>query len=571
MKSEQVRLLILIFVTSTAAVGLVFLTAVLSISIVFFLKSFFNGIIQTIAFVAEVIVAVVAAITSGATVTLSIIAAAGAAAATFPASSIQGRICVSAAVSSSSIVASSAAVIYLATFKMDAEIAFAVISAAAMSVAFAAAWSVGVMSLIEKETHQIGLRMTSILDTVRHNNYRILKLLLKLHIGIKQRDLDIALLHSVKAGYPECTKVLLESGAFPDARDSYDNTPLILACETGSHQTVKMLLDAGASVELHGGGRGTALHKASNWGYDECIRLLLANLADPNAQDGLWRTPLMLAVMHAPHAVDIIQLLVEAGCEVNMAGTELKTAIHYAALRGLELDILLSAGADPNALDSGRHTPLHLAAMQGHSQVVNILIQVGCDVCAVNYQHRTPLHLSAMKGNIECLQVLLDDGAKTYVIDSSGNLPIWYTAYYGHYDATVFFIRSNCRMQCHPKEGERDEETTSEQHLSNPLVAALDKRRMDIARVLLLSGCNSHPLSDWLFTLPQTNWSEENSRHIEWMTNFIQNPKELSHLCRLVVRNVIGTRIMKSCVKLPLPKKLQEYLLMNELLTMTIN
>ena len=84
------------------------------------------------------------------------------------------------------------------------------------------------------------------------------------------RDLDNALLHSVKAGYAECTKILLGYGARPDARDSYDNTPLILACETGSYSTVKMLLDMGASVDMHGGGRGTALHKAANWGYDDC-------------------------------------------------------------------------------------------------------------------------------------------------------------------------------------------------------------------------------------------------------------------------------------------------------------
>lgn len=65
MNSDQVRLAVLIVVTSTAGVGFVFLTAVCSISAVFLLKSIFSFIIQTIAFVAELIVAIVAAITSG--------------------------------------------------------------------------------------------------------------------------------------------------------------------------------------------------------------------------------------------------------------------------------------------------------------------------------------------------------------------------------------------------------------------------------------------------------------------------------------------------------------------------
>jgi len=57
-------------------------------------------------------------------------------------------------------------------------------------------------------------------------------------------------------------QVLLESGANPDARDSYDNSALLLACETGSYNIAKLLVDSNASVELHhAAGRGTAMHQ----------------------------------------------------------------------------------------------------------------------------------------------------------------------------------------------------------------------------------------------------------------------------------------------------------------------
>jgi len=62
---SQVHLLVFVAAISVAAVGLVLGTAVLSIFIVFTLKSLFGFIVETIAFVTEVIVAVVAAITSG--------------------------------------------------------------------------------------------------------------------------------------------------------------------------------------------------------------------------------------------------------------------------------------------------------------------------------------------------------------------------------------------------------------------------------------------------------------------------------------------------------------------------
>ena len=71
--------------------------------------------------------------------------AAAAAAVTFPASYIEARIGISVAVSSAGIVASSLAVMFLTTLRMDTELTVGVISAAATSVSFAAAWAVGVM------------------------------------------------------------------------------------------------------------------------------------------------------------------------------------------------------------------------------------------------------------------------------------------------------------------------------------------------------------------------------------------------------------------------------------------
>ena len=57
-------------------------------------------------------------------------------------------------------------------------------------------------------------------------------------------------------------QVLLEAGADPDARDYYDNSALLLACETGSYNIAKLLVESNASVELlHTAGRGTAMHQ----------------------------------------------------------------------------------------------------------------------------------------------------------------------------------------------------------------------------------------------------------------------------------------------------------------------
>ena len=76
-------------------------------------------------------------------------------------------------------------------------------------------------SLIERETQSVGMRMVSLLDCVRHNSHRFLRIFIKLHVGLKQSDIDLALMHAVKVGYPECTEILLNNGANVEARDPH--------------------------------------------------------------------------------------------------------------------------------------------------------------------------------------------------------------------------------------------------------------------------------------------------------------------------------------------------------------
>ena len=105
---------------------------------------------------------------------------------------------------------------------------------------------------------------------------------------------------------------------------------------------------------------------------------------------------------------------------------------------------------------------------------------------------------------------------------------------------------------------------------SNPLAAALEKRHMTVARVLLIGGCENRALlSDWLLDVQARSgpWADDNAEHVDWLDRFAHAPSELGHLCRLVVRRVLSTRVRASTCQLPVPKKLQEYILMNELLT----
>jgi len=210
----------------------VFLLTTASILIVAACKHGAVWITYLVWLLAEVATAVITALASGCTISMSIIGAACVACYTLPPSAIIVRVIVASLVSAASIMVSAATLFYAAGITGKMSLYFVMIGCAAFSVGCASAWAVGVMSLIERDTHSSGWNVTSIRNAVRQNNHHLLALLVRLHAGLEQRDLDLALIHAVKFGYPECTIILLKAGASANTQDYSHNTPLLLAAET---------------------------------------------------------------------------------------------------------------------------------------------------------------------------------------------------------------------------------------------------------------------------------------------------------------------------------------------------
>ncbi len=357
----------------------------------------------------------------------------------------------------------------------------------------------------------------------------------------------------------ECTQALLNAGACPNVKDGYDNTPLILACETGSAEMAGLLVEKGAVVDLRNGGRGTALHAAAKWGYPQLVKLLLDAGADPNLQDGLWRTPLMLAARHAHQVEDIISTLLRAGSSVNLVGGDRRTVFHYAAARGLDLEALVEAGGNPFVPDTEGNTPLHLAAAEGFVTTAQHLLRLGGDPNAANYLRRTPLHITASRGRKRCLAALVKYGGDINVCDQSGSSPICHAAYNGHVGTVVYLLKLNCVLNSHHW---KDRSMKA----LNPLDLALQKRHFLVAKCLLIGGCKTAHLSDWLRDLPPIICSDEEHRgNIDWLKSTLHNPWTLAHACRQVTRRCLGNALPEGTWTLPVPRKLKEYILLQEL------
>ena len=85
------------------------------------------------------------------------------------------------------------------------------------------------------------------------------------------------------------------------------------------------------------------------------------------------------------------------------------TALHWAALSDNMniVEILLDRGIDINSKDNNDNTALHLAAIKGNINIVEILLDRGIDINSKGNDGRTALHWAASNGNMNIVEILL--------------------------------------------------------------------------------------------------------------------------------------------------------------------
>lgn len=143
---------------------------------------------------------------------------------------------------------------------------------------------------------------------------------------------------------------------------------------------------------LNGG--ATALHKAAKAGDVEAVKLLLEFGANVNAANkvyevtpiltaaGVWRIygifmeyPISGEYKTGEDAVEIMNLLLEAGANINDMASNGQNVAHGAAKAGWNevLQLAYDQGVDLNARDVGGLTPRDLAEMKGHQETIAFL------------------------------------------------------------------------------------------------------------------------------------------------------------------------------------------------------
>jgi len=227
-------------------------------------------------------------------------------------------------------------------------------------------------------------------------------------------------------GQTEVVQLLLDSGAKVNAQAEGGATALAIAEGEGLTQIAKMLREAGASVELgretaflmaieagnaskvrelsqagidvnqpRGDLKETPLILAVHSGHPEVVSVLIEAGCDLEARDGVEKTALRAAV--EGESVEIAKALIEAGANVN-APSERMGPMLWSAITSVRaarmVQLLVQAGIDINEQDQGGWTALMLAASDGDVDAARALIEAGADVNLRNKNGDTALKVA---------------------------------------------------------------------------------------------------------------------------------------------------------------------------------
>lgn len=149
---------------------------------------------------------------------------------------------------------------------------------------------------------------------------------------------------SVVGGHPLTTRALLDAENWHGQKErivrkrvSRSSAVLALATKANFVDIVRLLVDAGVDINYQDEQGETALHVAARFGHDQCAKILLDGNHEQKANTELaehtysW-TPLFIACVD--DALSVVNLLIDAGADLERPDSSGWTAKEHAALRG---------------------------------------------------------------------------------------------------------------------------------------------------------------------------------------------------------------------------------------------
>ncbi|CAF1267411.1 unnamed protein product [Adineta steineri] len=315
-----------------------------------------------------------------------------------------------------------------------------------------------------------------------------------LYAAMKSRKFDVV-------------KLLLKSGADPNAVTKLGSTPFLLASEICDLDIIEACVEASADLDFAPSGPDadnlnitgqTALFMATLKDRVDVVKYLIKRRALVNVQNRYGVSPLLLCAESGNR--ELVQALVEAGADVNitpqgelaeenlLAG---QTPLFGAAKKGhVEIcEFLINNGADVNAVTMTGATPMYTATEEGHLEVVQLLIRSGADLncspkgqiaCDLHIENQTPLLVACMRNHETIIRQLVESGADVNAVSERGSSPFLAICQHNNVDLARLLINHGAKHDIEAKnlyDGK-----------INGLIVAAESGSFDILRLLVDAG-----------------------------------------------------------------------------------
>ncbi|XP_059148176.1 putative ankyrin repeat protein RF_0381 [Physella acuta] len=273
---------------------------------------------------------------------------------------------------------------------------------------------------------------------------------------------------------------------------STGKTALMLALENGREDMAFKLLSCGASVDVNNDNGYTALHFAVFKSSIEIVRHLIQAGCNVNDQSHDGDTPLMLA-----RNKDILNILIDAGAEINSKNHCGIKALHTAICRGdvESVDILISKGSVINEATPELLPPLTLAACLKEIKIIKRLLKAGADVNKLSSTGISPVMAastnvtdiemaSGIRVNSSVFEILYNYGANFNLTDNKGQTALIYLIKHEIFleKFLKYFIWYGADLEIN----DRDERSA----LTHCVLQECDYQRVTYSEMLLQAGVN---------------------------------------------------------------------------------
>ncbi len=255
---------------------------------------------------------------------------------------------------------------------------------------------------------------------------------------------------SARRGFARMVEVLVgEKRADVNRADSSGLTPLHLAAEANSLESLEALLSAGAEAKVRDRSGRMPIHVVAAKRNGIELLDMLVDAGGRGKQEGVvdWRghrgrTPLYVA--SEADVVENVEYLLERGADVNAGEEERGQIPLHAAARAdnpVVAAILIRAGSPVDASDVHGVTPLAVAAMKDSADTAKVLVEAGADVDRVDKVRNAPAHVAATHGAEKVLRALAEKGADLGLRNDTGRTPIFRAVRAGDEQMATLLLR----------------------------------------------------------------------------------------------------------------------------------